>query len=43
MISETRIHAGHLFSAATLSEMSLCDTTPTSRFAASSTPTDRTS
>ena len=27
--SETRIQAGHLFSAATLSEISLCDMTPT--------------
>src|SRR6267154_6495130 len=42
MISVTFDHAGHLFSAATLSEISLCDTTPINFPVESTTPADRT-
>src|SRR5712691_6232658 len=42
MISEAFIHAGHLFSAATLSETSLCEITPESLPSAFITPTART-
>src|SRR6266850_3615086 len=42
MISDAFIQAGHLFSAATLSETSLCESTPTSLPFASTTPTART-
>jgi len=42
MISDAFTHAGHLFSAATLSETSLCEITPTSLPLAFTTPTART-
>src|SRR5437660_3233093 len=42
MISEVFIQAGHLFSAATLSDTSLCEITPVSLPLAFITPTERT-
>src|SRR5712691_2384849 len=42
MISDAFIQAGHLFSAATLSETSLCEITPVSLPLAFITPTERT-
>src|SRR6267378_2389513 len=42
MISDAFIHAGHLFSAATLSDTSLCEITPASLPSAFTTPTART-
>src|SRR2546430_10362901 len=42
MISEVFIQAGHLFSAATLSDTSLCEITPVSFPLAFITPTERT-
>src|SRR6267143_3500511 len=42
MISDAFIHAGHLFSAATLSDTSLCEITPESLPSAFTTPTART-
>src|SRR5713226_6285039 len=42
MMSDAFIHAGHLFSAATLSDTSLCEITPESLPLAFTTPTERT-